>query len=127
MTAPHPARDAGGQQGVLALEFALLLPVVGLVLLAVTLVAVHGVDQVVVQDAARHAARVAATTRAGDGPAEAATEAAHPREVSVVVRPAVRRPGDGVLVAVRHTRHVGFLHWTVTGVARAVAEPAVGW
>lgn len=111
----------------LSLEFALLLPVIGLVVLAIVLAGIHGVDQVSVQDAARQAARVAATTRAGDAPEQAAQDAAFPRQVSVVVKPATRKPGDRILVAVKHTRDVGWLHWTVTGIAHTVAEPRVGW
>ena len=122
-----PPASSAGERGVLSLEFALLLPVVAMVLMAIVLAAVHGVDQLAVQEAARQAARVAATTRAGEAPTAAASESAFPRIVSVVVKPASRRPGDRVLVAVRHTRDVGWLHWTVTGVAHAVAEPRTGW
>lgn len=111
--------------GVVALEFALLVPVVGLLLLAVVLAGVHAVDQIVVQDAARAGVRSAATTTADGPPRSAALEAAGGREVRVVILPVRRVEGGRVNVSVVYTRDVGWLSWTVHGRATATVEPGV--
>ncbi len=119
-------RPRDGDGGILALEFALVLPLVGVLMLALVLAGVHAVDQLQVAEAARVAARAAAVTSSGDAPIRAAREAAAPRDIEVLVVPAVRRHGDPIEVTVRHRRDVGFVHWLVEASAVAVAEPVTG-
>lgn len=106
-----------------ALEFALLVPVVALLLLAVLLAGVHALDQLTVQDAAAAGARAAATSRDDRSAREAVDEVLDGRPAWVVVSPARRRPGDRVVVRVTRTRDVGWLTWTVIGEATATTEP----
>jgi Flp pilus assembly protein TadG len=110
---------------VVTLEFAMLVPVVGLMFLAVLLAGIHATDQIAVQDAARAAARTAATTAANGSVLEVAYLAAAPRVVRVTVLPTRRVSGTAVHVTVVHTRDVGWLQWTVIGKATAVAEPVL--
>ena len=65
-------RTRGGEQGQAALELALCLPILALLLLALVQVAVVVRDQVAVVHAAREGARAAAVTGAGPGDAVAA-------------------------------------------------------
>lgn len=113
------------QDGVVTLEFALLIPVVGVLLLAVLLAGVHAVDQIAVQDAARAGARSAVTTRQVEPPRRAAQGAVGDREVQVVILPAGRRPGTQVNVTVLYRRQLPWISWSVTGRAVGIVEPGV--
>lgn len=113
------------QGGVVALEFALLVPVVSLLVFVVILAGVHAVDQVAVQDAARGAARAAATSRSEAAAREVAAEALAGRSASLSILPPRRRAGDRFTVTVTWTRDVGPITWTVRGQAVAVTEPGV--
>lgn len=110
----RPAR----QEGAVALEFALLLPVVAvLLLLVLQLVGVAG-DALAVQGLASRAARAAAL----DGPAAARSLVAGRMPDAHVV---VRRAGSPGVVSVQvvRTRHVAGRPVTVTGAGAALVEP----
>lgn len=73
MSSPPPRGPGGGDRGQAAVELALLLPVVALLLLAVLQVSLLGRDAILVAHASREAARAAATD---PDPRAAATAAA---------------------------------------------------
>lgn len=85
-----------------------------------------GRDLLVVHEAARAAARVAATTASDAEVVRVARDAADGRSVLVTVTPAARRAGDLAEVEVRWTSQVGRLRPTVYARAVARVEPAVG-
>lgn len=122
---PPDGHLGGGrsQDGVVALEFALLLPLVALLLSAVLQVLGLVRDVLVVQDLARQAVRVAAVS-ADDGPVRAVV-ADRLAEATVEVTPTGRRSGSTVRVAVRHVAEVAGQRVPVVGRAAALVEPGV--
>ena len=126
-----PARDvppgtAGPDAGSLSLEFALVIPVVFVLVMLVFHAAVYARDALVAQDAARAGARSAATTTSDDAVVEVVRAAVDGRAVDVVVTPSLRRSGQLVSVAVTLTSRAGLGTTTVTVRAVAVVEPGVG-
>ena len=114
--------SAGGSQTV---EFALGLPVVLLLLLAVLQTVGVVADATVADEAARRGARVAVTT-AADGPVDAAVRAVvGDRPVAVTVS-GQRRDGGLVTVTVALTARLGPIAVPVTGRATGRGEPALG-
>lgn len=111
---------AARERGAVALEAALVLPLVALVMVAVLQVGAVVRQALVVQDAARLGARIAATS--GDAAVTAAVHAivdgAH-----VTVRPRRRGPGDVVTVTVTAAVRVGGLVTEVRGRAATLVEP----
>jgi Flp pilus assembly protein TadG len=105
----------GGQRGSAAVEFALVLPLLLIITLALVQVGLLVKDQLVVQEAARAAAREAAVSTDDDSARQAAIAAAgslDPDRLEVSIE---REGGAGTPV-------------TVTVHYRApIAVPAVGW
>ena len=129
----HPARDRGRdhdrdrEAGMLSLEVVLVLPVVALLVLGLIQVAALGRDLLVLHEAARVGARVAATTSGASAPERAARAAAPElRGLVVEVTPAVRRDGDLVVVAVLAEHRIGPVTRTLRAQAIARVEPVVG-
>lgn len=114
------------ETGSLALESALALPVVALVVLAVLQVAGVVRDELLVQEAARSALRSAVSTRDAAPVVVAAEEAADGRDVVVRVVPRRRRPGDLVRVEVRLAGRLGPFRTTAVGRAAGRVEPGAG-
>ena len=111
-----------GESGVVSLELALAIPLLFLLLLVVFHAATLGRDALLVQDAARQGARVAATTADRSDVVAAVTEAVDGRQVTVSISGA-RRPGGLVTVAVTMASKAGRGGTTVTGEAAAAVEP----
>lgn len=111
------------QDGVVALEFALLLPLAALLLVAVLQVVGLVRDVLVVQDLARQAVRVAAVS-ADDGPVRAVV-ADRLADATVEVTPSGRRRGSTVRVVVRHVVDVAGQRVPIVGRAAALVEPGV--
>lgn len=111
----------------LSLEAVLILPVIAVVLLGLLQVAALGRDLLVLHEAARVAARVAATTSGASAPDRAARAAA-PELVglTVSVTPAVRSDGDLVLVEVTAEHRLGPVTRTLRARSIARVEPTVG-
>lgn len=111
------------QDGVVSLEFVLLLPLLAL-LLGVVLQVVGVVrDVLVVQDLARQAVRVAAVS-ADDGRAHAVVTD-RLVEATVDVTPVRRRTGSTVHVVVRYVTDVAGQPVPIVGRATAMVEPGV--
>lgn len=110
-------------RGAVALESVLVLPLVAIVLLAVLQLAGVVRDQLLVQEAARAAVRVAVTTRTAGPVVAAAEDAAAPHPVTTTVTPSRRRPGELVRVEVRLRGRLGPVTTTVTGRAAGRVEP----
>lgn len=111
----------------LSLEVVLVLPVVALLVLGLIQVAALGRDLLVLHEAARVGARVAATTSGATAPERAARAAAPELQGLVVeVTPAVRRDGDLVVVAVLAEHRIGPVTRTLRAQALARVEPVVG-
>lgn len=110
----------------LSLEVVLVLPVVALLVLGLLQVAALGRDLLVLHEAARVGARVAATTTGSSAP-ELAARAAAPELAGLVVEvtPAVRADGDLVVVTVRAERRMGPVTRTLRADALAQVEPVV--
>jgi len=122
-----PARSGPGDDtGMLSLEVVLMLPVVALLVLGLLQVAALGRDLLVLHEAARVGARVAATTSGSTAP-ERAARAAAPELAGLVVQvvPAVRADGDLVVVTVQAERRLGPVTRTLRAEALARVEPAV--
>lgn len=111
------------ESGSATLEAALTLPVVAVLLLAVLQLTGVVRDELLVQEAARSALRVAVTTRTAAPVVTAAERAADGRPVVVRVVPGRRRPGDLVRVEVRLPGRVGPLRTTSIGRAAGRVEP----
>lgn len=115
-----------GEDGVLALEWGFTLPfLVGLLLLI--LASGHVVrDALVLQESARVAARVASVS-SGTEPAVAAARAAAPEldELTVVITPERRAPGDPVEVRVTTTGGIPPVRIPLTARSVARVEPGV--
>jgi hypothetical protein len=125
-------RGTGGcarpcEQGMLSLEAVMVLPVIALVVLGLLQVAAVGRDLLLLHEAARVGARVAATT-SGTSTPERAVRAAAPElaGLEVAVVPASRRSGDLVLVEVRAVRRIGPVTHGLSASAVAQVEPIVG-
>jgi hypothetical protein len=120
------AEDGGTESGMLSLEVVLVLPVVALLVLGLLQVAALGRDLLVLHEAARVGARVAATTTGAAAPERAARAAAPELSGLVVeVTPAVRSDGDLVVVTVRAERRMGPISRTIRAEALAQVEPVV--
>jgi hypothetical protein len=111
----------------LSLEVVLVLPVVALLIVGLVQVAVLGRDLLVLHEAARVGARVAATTSGASAP-ERAARAAAPELVglTVSVTPTVRSDGDLVLVEVSAEHRLGPVVRTIRARSIARVEPGVG-
>ena len=107
----------------MSLEFALLLPLVALLLVATLQLAGLVRDVLVVQDLARQAARVAAVSN-DDGPVRAVVGDRLPG-TTVVITPPRRRSGTTVRVVVRHVAEVAGQRVPLVGRAAALVEPGV--
>ena len=136
MSVPGSARDPGQHDGahdgardggMLSLEVVLMLPVIALIVLGLIQVAALGRDLLVLHEAARVGARVAATTSGTSAP-ERAARAAAPELGGLTVRvtPAVRADGDLVIVEVSAEHRLGPVTRTLRAQALARVEPAVG-
>ena len=104
MRGPH-APPTRGERGSAAVEFALLLPIVLLVLLAVVQVGVLARDRLIVSQAARAGARVAAVDASQQAIVDAVHAAASPLDpdaMTISIERAGSR-GDGVTVRVAYT------------------------
>jgi hypothetical protein len=115
------------QDGALSLEAVMVLPILALLVVVLLQVAALVTDVLVLHDAARSGARMAATT-SGTGPVVAAVKEAAPElvDVAVQVTPTVRGDGDLVKVEVGVTRSIGPVRHRLRAVAHARVEPAVG-
>lgn len=126
---PGRRRDGSGAEGdagMLSLEVVLVLPVVALLVLGLIQVAALGRDLLVLHEAARVGARVAATTTGTTAPERAARAAAPElRGLVVEVTPAVRSDGDLVIVAVLAEHRIGPVTRTLRAQALARVEPVV--
>lgn len=111
----------------LSLEAVLVLPVLALLIVGVLHVAVVVRDVLVIHEAARAGARVAATTT-GYAPVAAAARQAAPElpGLRVSVTPTHRRDGDLVRVEVTTIRPVGPVRHELRARAVARVEPTVG-
>ncbi|MEY3020176.1 MAG: hypothetical protein RLZZ272_1160 [Actinomycetota bacterium] len=108
----------------LSLEAVLVLPVLTLLMLGLLQVAVLVRDVLIVHEAARAGARVAATTTGASAPTRAARAAAPELDgLAVSVVPVSRREGDLARVEVRATRRIGGVTHTVRARAVALVEP----
>ena len=128
---PDHARElrhgSGDERGALSLEVVLVLPLVALLVLGLLQVAALGRDLLLLHEAARAAARVAATTTGADAPRAAArTAAPELGDLRVEVAPVWRRTGDLATVTVRATRRYGPVSRELTARAVAHVEPTVG-
>lgn len=111
----------------LSLEAVLVLPVLALLATLLLQVAVVLRDVLLVHEAARSGARVAATTAGSAAPTRAAREAAPELSgLAVSVTPAVRGEGDVVTVVVTATRSVGGVAHRIRGSAVARVEASGG-
>jgi hypothetical protein len=114
------------EAGMLSLEVVLALPVVAVLVLALLQLAALGRDLLVLHEAARVGARVAATTSGAAAP-ERAARAAAPELLGLVVEvvPVVRSDGDLVVVTVRAEHRFGPVTRTLRAEALARVEPIV--
>ena len=120
----HAWRD---EDGMLSLEAVLVLPVVAVLIVGMVQVAALGRDLLVLHEAARVGARVAATTTGTSAPERAARAAAPElRGLVVEVAPAVRSDGDLVVVVVRAEHRLGPVVRTLEARGIARVEPVVG-
>jgi hypothetical protein len=117
---------ADDEAGMLSLEVVMMLPIIALLVLGLLQVAAFGRDLLMLHEAARVGARVAATTSGTSAP-ERAARAAAPELVGLIVEviPAVRADGDLVVVTVRAERSMGPVTRTLTAEALARVEPIV--
>lgn len=121
-----PRGRASDEAGVLSLEAVWVLP--ALALLVVGLFSAVGLvrDVLLLHEAARAGARVAATTTGTAPVRTAATEAAPELALQVTVQPVQRRDGDLARVEVRATRTIGPVQHALRARAVARVEPSVG-
>ena len=125
----QPGRSAtrrADDTGMLSLEVVLILPVVAVMVVGLLQVAGLGRDLLVLHEAARVGARVAATTSGSAAP-ERAARAAAPELPGLVVEvaPAVRSDGDLVVVSVQAERRIGPVTRMLRAEAIARVEPVV--
>lgn len=123
---PTRRRRRSGEQGVLALELVLTIPLVALVL--VVLLGVLGVarDVLLVHEAARAAARAAATSAGVEPVRDAVAESGGRRGIEVRVDPPRRGAGDLVRVVTSVTTEAGPFRREVHATAVSRVEPGVG-
>lgn len=115
------------ESGMLSLEAVLVLPVLALIVLGLIQVAALGRDLLVLHEAARVGARVAATTSGTSAPERAARAAAPElRSLTIAVTPPVRSDGDLVMVEVSAEHQLGPVTRTLSARAVAQVEPVVG-
>lgn len=114
------------ESGVVALETAMSVAVVLVVLVGVLQVLGFARHLLLVHEAARAGARAAATTSDDGDVIRAATEASDGVPVRVTVAPPRRRAGDLAEVVVRSEVALGPLRPTVTARAASRVEPGVG-
>ena len=107
----------------MSLELALLLPMVAMLLVAVLQMVGLARDLLVVQDLARQAARVAATTSDHGTVTAVVTGRLPAADVEVV--PGARLPGTQVRVTVRLDVDIAGRGLRVTGHGTAMVEPGV--
>jgi hypothetical protein len=122
-----PSSPSRAEAGSLSLESVLLLPVVALLVLG--LLGAVGIvrDVLVLHEAARAGARVAATTTGTEPVIRAAREAAPELPgLRVVVTPSTRRDGDLARVRVELERRLGPVTHRLRASTVARVEPAVG-
>ncbi len=112
--------------GSLSLELALTVPALFLLMLVVFHAAVYARDALLVQDAARRGARVAATTLDDGAVAAAVRDALDGRDAAVTVRPSTRRAGDLVRVTVTLQSRIMARAAPLTATAVTAVEPGVG-
>ncbi len=103
MTRGHTRRSACPQLGQATVEFALVLPLVVFLMLAVLQTALVVRDEVAVVHAAREAARAASVDRGADAAARAARRVLRDARVQVGARPAVGGPITVRVSVVSHT------------------------
>lgn len=124
-TAETPPRSS--DTGALSLEAVLVLPLLAVLVVVLLQVAALVTDVLVLHEAARAGARMAATTSGSTAVVAAAKESAPELpDLTVQVTPTVRGDGDLVRVEVRVTRSVGPVAHRLQAVAHARVEPAVG-
>lgn len=112
------------ERGMLSLEAVLVLPVLVLLMLGLLQVAVLVRDVLIVHEAARAGARVAATTTGASAPTRAVRAAAPELAgLAVTVSPVSRRAGDLARVEVRATRRIAGVTHTLRARAVALVEP----
>lgn len=105
----------------------MVLPVVAVVILGLVQVSAVVADLLLVHEAARVGARVAATTSGTAPVIQAVRDAAAELEgISVEVDPPVRRDGDLVHVRVSVDRRLGPMSHRLAASAVSRVEPAVG-
>lgn len=107
----------------MSLEFVLVLPMVAILLVGVLQLVGLARDVLVVQDLARQAARVAATT--GDHAAVVGVVTARLPDARVNIAPPWRATGDQVVVTVHLDLDLAIRGLTVTGRGAAMVEPGV--
>lgn len=117
---------SSSEHGSLSLELALTVPALFLLMLVVFHAAVYARDALLVQDAARRGARVAATSLDDEVITAAVRDALDGRPAAVTVGPPARRAGDVVRVTVTLQSRVvpGAAPLSATSVA--AVEPGVG-
>jgi hypothetical protein len=124
--AARPRRSADAD-GILSLEAVLILPVLALLVLGLLQVAAVARDVLLLHEAARAGARVAATTTGAAAPERAARAAAPELSaLRVEVDPRARRAGDLVTVRVTSVRSIGPVTHRLSARAVAHVEPSVG-
>lgn len=114
------------QEGSLSLELALTVPALFLLMLVVFHAAVYARDALLVQDAARRGARVAATTLDDGAVAAAVRDGLDGRAAAVTVRPSPRGAGDVVRVTVTLQSRAIANAAPLTATAVSAVEPGVG-
>jgi Flp pilus assembly protein TadG len=122
-----PSRTAlrTDDRGVFALELALTVPALFLLLLLVFHAGVLARDAVLVQGAARDGARAAATSRDDGAVRRVVRDAVDGRDATVTVGPR-GAPGTPVRVTVRMRSRAGGGRTDVTATATALVEPGGG-
>lgn len=119
-------RDRRSEAGSVSLEYGLAVPVLFLLILVVFHAAVVGRDALLVQHAARHGARTAATTTDDRAVRAAVRDAMDGRAAEVTIGPSRRRSGGVVHVTVTYRSQAGVGDTVLTGSAVASVEPGVG-
>ncbi|MEX2505117.1 MAG: TadE/TadG family type IV pilus assembly protein, partial [Egicoccus sp.] len=123
---PPPARRVG-QHGSLSLEAVLVLPVVALLAIGLLDTVTVLRDVLLLHEAARVGARVAATTTDNGAVANAARDAVPELAgVRLAVTPEHRAPGDVLTVTAAVSRRVGPTSLSLSATAHARVEPSVG-
>ncbi len=124
----HSRRQSAvtSEDGSLSLELALTVPALFLLMLIIFHAAVYARDALLVQDAARRGARVAATSLDDGAVSAAVRDAVDGRPVAVTVRPSARRAGDVVRVTVTMQSRGVPRAAPLTATAVTAVEPGIG-